>query len=366
MPVIDRQQLQVRVDDIGHRGPAVGLAVGVVRLDAPPVLCADGSADIASRAPVTPNTAFSDRPGRQELHRDRIDAAVGAGPVDLDGPANDSLLGYRLVPAESGWRPATVRHLLAPTAGVPEWVHPSGVVHRDWCGRSDGEPPEVPTGSTRLSGVVPRVSAMRCEVRVRGSLPANVLDELGGMRAFTVSGVAVLRGAQPDQSALIGVINRLHCAGVDLREVRLLGPNGHIPLSTESASTVLRGSVPDQETLIRIIGRQQGFGIDLRELRQLDPSDSTADPPGGSPDQNGMPRYEILVAQSDRPRRRSVPAAVRIDHCADEDGAQRRGGRARALSMPRSPPRMSQAAPHADQPDGPRLRCASMPHRICS
>jgi CubicO group peptidase (beta-lactamase class C family) len=40
------------------------------------------------------------------------------GLVDLDAPANDYLRGYALVPARTGFRPATLRHLLTHTAGV--------------------------------------------------------------------------------------------------------------------------------------------------------------------------------------------------------------------------------------------------------
>jgi CubicO group peptidase (beta-lactamase class C family) len=50
------------------------------------------------------------------------------GLVTLDAPANDYLHTYRLIPANPGWRPATVRHLLTHTAGIREVLHPSGVV----------------------------------------------------------------------------------------------------------------------------------------------------------------------------------------------------------------------------------------------
>jgi CubicO group peptidase (beta-lactamase class C family) len=40
-------------------------------------------------------------------------------------PANDYLRGYRLIPAKTTHRPATLRHLLTHTAGLPEVVYPS-------------------------------------------------------------------------------------------------------------------------------------------------------------------------------------------------------------------------------------------------
>jgi CubicO group peptidase (beta-lactamase class C family) len=47
------------------------------------------------------------------------------GLVDLDAPANDYLRGYRLITAKTTHRPATMRHLLTHTAGLPEVVYPS-------------------------------------------------------------------------------------------------------------------------------------------------------------------------------------------------------------------------------------------------
>jgi CubicO group peptidase (beta-lactamase class C family) len=44
------------------------------------------------------------------------------GLIELDAPANDYLRAVQLMPAKASWRPATVRHLLTHTAGVPEWL----------------------------------------------------------------------------------------------------------------------------------------------------------------------------------------------------------------------------------------------------
>ena len=51
------------------------------------------------------------------------------GLVDLDAPANDYLRAYRLVPARTSFRPATLRHLLTHTAGIPDVVHVSDLLH---------------------------------------------------------------------------------------------------------------------------------------------------------------------------------------------------------------------------------------------
>ena len=50
------------------------------------------------------------------------------GVVDLDAPAADYLRAYPLIPADAGWRPATLRHLLTHTAGIGEMLHPWGLV----------------------------------------------------------------------------------------------------------------------------------------------------------------------------------------------------------------------------------------------
>jgi len=58
------------------------------------------------------------------------------GLLELDAPANDYLRAFRLVSADGGWRPATVRNLLTHTAGVSEWVRPLRMVRTRWFGES--------------------------------------------------------------------------------------------------------------------------------------------------------------------------------------------------------------------------------------
>lgn len=61
------------------------------------------------------------------------------------------------------------------------------------------------------------------EVHVRGELRPEVLDELEFMTAKRVPAETVLSGVVPDQSALVGLINRLQGLGLELVEVRRLG-----------------------------------------------------------------------------------------------------------------------------------------------
>jgi hypothetical protein len=64
---------------------------------------------------------------------------------------------------------------------------------------------------------------LHVEIRVVGAVPAEVLEELEGVQVVTESVETVLQGSLTDQSALIGMINRLQGLGVELREVRQLG-----------------------------------------------------------------------------------------------------------------------------------------------
>jgi hypothetical protein len=147
----------------------------------------------------------------------------------------------------------------------------------------------------------PRSSQMTpfvCEIRVGGSVPTDVLEELDGMQVIIGTEETVLRGTLADQSALIGVINRLQGRGIDLREIRptLTGPSRGD--RNPELETVLQGPVPDRATLITIIGRLQGVGIALRGLRQLGPGDLSAGPGAPGPRRHGsaVPGYEIRTA----------------------------------------------------------------------
>jgi CubicO group peptidase (beta-lactamase class C family) len=61
------------------------------------------------------------------------------GLVDLDAPANEYLRAYKLVLAQVGFRPATVRHLLTHTSGIPEARHASDLFHPE-AGPFEGRP----------------------------------------------------------------------------------------------------------------------------------------------------------------------------------------------------------------------------------
>jgi len=53
-------------------------------------------------------------------------------------------------------------------------------------------------------------------------VPADVLEELENVHVVSQAVDTVLRGPVQDQAALIGIINRLHSWGIELRGIRQL------------------------------------------------------------------------------------------------------------------------------------------------
>lgn len=58
------------------------------------------------------------------------------------------------------------------------------------------------------------------EIRVRGHIPPDELVEFENVTAVEQSGETLLHGLVVDQSALQGILQRLHLLGLDLIEVR--------------------------------------------------------------------------------------------------------------------------------------------------
>jgi hypothetical protein len=62
------------------------------------------------------------------------------------------------------------------------------------------------------------------EIRVTGHVPAEVLEQIEGVRATPHPVETVLRGSVDDQAALNHMINHLQGLGLELTEVRRLTP----------------------------------------------------------------------------------------------------------------------------------------------
>jgi CubicO group peptidase (beta-lactamase class C family) len=129
---IDDQALSAGIDAILNRWPAVGLAVGVVRDGRLSFFRGHGVADIASGALITEDTVFRVASISKTFTAIAVMQLWEHGLVDLDAPANDYLRTYKLVPAKSGFPPATVRHLLTHTAGIAEVVPTRGAFRPDF------------------------------------------------------------------------------------------------------------------------------------------------------------------------------------------------------------------------------------------
>ncbi len=64
------------------------------------------------------------------------------------------------------------------------------------------------------------VAARSYEIRIRGHVPPEELEEVENLRATIEPAETVLRGCVPDQAALHGILTRLHSLGLELLEVR--------------------------------------------------------------------------------------------------------------------------------------------------
>lgn len=62
------------------------------------------------------------------------------------------------------------------------------------------------------------------EVRVSGTVPSELIERLGDIRAVQAAGTT-LEVDVPDEAALWGLIDALRTAGVDLLEVRRQNPH---------------------------------------------------------------------------------------------------------------------------------------------
>src|SRR5688500_14629918 len=131
MPV-DATDLAGWTREVLNRHPAVGFAIGVVRDGRLASFAAHGPADVESGAPITADTVFRIASITKTMTAVAVMQLHEHGLVDLDAPAGDYLRAFRLIPLWAGARPATLRHLLTHTAGVPEVVRTTDLLRPDW------------------------------------------------------------------------------------------------------------------------------------------------------------------------------------------------------------------------------------------
>jgi len=65
---------------------------------------------------------------------------------------------------------------------------------------------------------------VRYEIRVTGTVPSSVLEEIEDVQVFEQPVESILRGAVEDQAALHRMIDRIQGLGLELIEVRRISP----------------------------------------------------------------------------------------------------------------------------------------------
>ena len=188
---IAQDQIRARVDEILYRRPAVGLALGVVRDGRLEFFRGHGLADIASNTPISEDAVFRVGSITKLFTAIAVMQLVEQGLVELDAPANDYLRAYTLIPAETGWRPATLRHLLTHTAGIPDVREITDLLHASFTA-SGGRPPQL---SVEFGQRLPSLAEY-----YRGGL--RVVVEPGSTFAYTNHGYATLGQIVEDVSGI--------------------------------------------------------------------------------------------------------------------------------------------------------------------
>ena len=125
VPGVGELDLRAWAGELLNRRPMVGFAVGVVRDGSLEFFHGHGLADIASGTPITEDTVFRIASITKTFTAIAVMQLWERGLIDLDAPANDYLRAYRLVPAKASFAPASVRHLLTHTSGIPEMIRPA-------------------------------------------------------------------------------------------------------------------------------------------------------------------------------------------------------------------------------------------------
>jgi CubicO group peptidase (beta-lactamase class C family) len=191
VPTLSELELRAKVRELLSRRPAVGLALGVVRDGHLEFFHGHGLADIASNTPITDTTVFRIGSITKPFTAIAVMQLWEQGLVDLDAPANDYLRAYRLVSAQVGGRPVTLRHLLTHTSGIPEVRGVADLLQSDLT-PSGGRPAHL---SVRFGEPLPSLAEY-----YRDGL--RIVVEPGSAFAYTNHGFATLGQIVEDVSGL--------------------------------------------------------------------------------------------------------------------------------------------------------------------
>lgn len=178
---VDGRDLESWVVEILSRRAAIGLAVGVVRHDRLVSFSGHGLADTASGRPITEDTVFRVGSLTKTFTAVAVMQLWEQGLIDLDASAGDYLRAFRLIPANTAWRLATIRHLLTHTSGIPDVLHVGDLLHPKW-GPFDSRPPVL---SVKVGEPAPSLAEY-----YRGGI--RVVTEPGTAFAYSNHGFATL------------------------------------------------------------------------------------------------------------------------------------------------------------------------------
>ncbi len=129
---IGEAALRRHVLGILNRHPTVGLAIGVVGVEGLRLFHGHGVADIESKRPITDDSVFRIASITKTFTAIAVMQLWEQGLIELDAPVDEYLESYELFSSNDGFQPATVRHLLTHTAGLPEVARPWGIFQPDF------------------------------------------------------------------------------------------------------------------------------------------------------------------------------------------------------------------------------------------
>lgn len=115
---IEQADVRAIVAEVLNRRPVAGLTVAVVHRGTPVWLYTHGIADVERGVPVDEDTVFRIGSITKTMTAIAVMQLAEQGLLDLDAPVEGYLRSFRLLPADAGFRPVTIRHLLTHTAGV--------------------------------------------------------------------------------------------------------------------------------------------------------------------------------------------------------------------------------------------------------
>ena len=144
--VLDSVDRYLRAELERQRVP--GMSVAVLRGDSVLLARGYGFADLEHRVPASDSTLYQSASVGKQFTAALVLTLVREGRLSLD-----SSIRRWLPEAPAAWRPITVRHLLPPTSGIPDYTEGAVDYRRDYTedellAAAEGLPPEFAPGET--------------------------------------------------------------------------------------------------------------------------------------------------------------------------------------------------------------------------